>query len=161
MIRTCNIKDAQAIAEINNFYIEHTTYTFDERPITKEEITRRIINTLSRYPWFVYVQETQVLGYAYASEWREKSAYRYSVESTIYLKNGQEKKGIGTLLYRELIKELKQRSIHCIIGVISLPNSSSVRLHEKMGFEKVAHMKQTGRKFDRWIDVGYWELVLD
>jgi L-amino acid N-acyltransferase YncA len=159
MIRPCNITDAQAIAEIYNYYVEHTTVTFDEIPLTAEEMALRIENIMNRYPWLVYEQESHILGYAYASGWRDRSAYRFSVESTIYLEKGQEKKGIGTLLYGKLIQELKQRSVHCIIGVISIPNPSSIRLHEKLGFEKVAHMKQTGYKFNRWIDVGYWELL--
>ena len=161
MIRPCNINDAQQIADIYNYYIEHTTITFDEHSLPVKEISRRISTTMNRYPWLVYEKEAQISGYAYASGFREKSAYRYSVESTIYVKHGEENQGIGTLLYQRLINDLKQQSMHCMVGVISLPNPASIRLHEKLGFEKVAHMKQTGRKFNQWIDVDYWELLLE
>ena len=161
MIRSCTISDAQEITDIYNYYVENTAITFDEYPLPTEEIALRIENTMRCYPWFVYENKDKVLGFAYASRFREKSAYRYTVESTIYVKHGEENQGIGTLLYQRLISESKQKSIHCMVGVISLPNPASIRLHEKMGFKKVAHMKQIGRKFNQWIDVGYWELVLE
>lgn len=161
MIRPCKIKDAQAIADIYNHYVEHTIVTFDEEPIATEEIAYRIENAMGRYPWLVYEQERTILGYTYASGWRGKSAYRYSVESTIYFKNDACGKGFGKALYAELIRHLRQQSYHCIFGVIALPNDSSVAFHEKFGFKKVGHLRQAGRKFGDWIDVGYWQLILE
>jgi len=136
MIRPCKTSDATDIADIYNHYIQHTTVTFDEKPITTEEIAHRIKNTMMKYPWLVYVRKGKVLGYAYASGWREKSAYRYSAESTIYFNDKDRGKGCGTALYQELLEKLEQKSIHCVFGVIALPNDVSVEFHEKFGFKK-------------------------
>jgi L-amino acid N-acyltransferase YncA len=109
----------------------------------------------------VFESDGGVIGYAYASEWNSRSAYKRSAEITVYLTNGETQRGLGTLLYTELIKQLKSMGCHAIIGGISLPNESSIRLHEKLGLEKVAHFKEVGCKFEKWIDVGYWELVIN
>jgi L-amino acid N-acyltransferase YncA len=102
----------------------------------------------------------KVVGYAYASKWKSRSAYRYAVESTVYLDPRFTGQGIGRHLYGSLIAELRQRSLHAVIGGIALPNPASIALHERMGFVKVAHFKEIGWKFNQWIDVGYWELIL-
>ena len=120
----------------------------------------RIIEITSFLPWFVYEEEGQIIGYAYANKWKGRCAYRFSVESTIYLKNGQQGKGIGSKLYTALLEVLRERKIHAVIGVIALPNANSQRLHEKFGFKKVAHFTEVGYKFNKWINVGYWELLL-
>lgn len=103
---------------------------------------------------------SQLLGYCYASKWKGRCAYRYSVESTVYLSPDATGKGIGSKLYGTLLAELRQRQFHTVIGGIALPNPASVALHEKLGFEKVAQFRQVGNKFGRWIDVGYWQLLL-
>jgi phosphinothricin acetyltransferase len=82
------------------------------------------------------------------------------VESTIYLRPDAAGRGLGTKLYSSLLAELRDRQLHVAIGGIALPNAASVALHEKLGFEKVAHFRQVGNKFDRWVDVGYWQLIL-
>jgi len=87
-------------------------------------------------------------------------AYRFTVESTIYLDPEYRGQGIRRELYKALISKLSQRTLHSVIGIIALPNPASMALHERMGFEKVAHFKETGWKFNKWIDVGYWELML-
>jgi phosphinothricin acetyltransferase len=101
-----------------------------------------------------------VVGYAYAGPWRSRAAYRDAVESTVYVESGLAGSGIGSKLYDALIPELRRRSFHCAMGGIALPNAASVALHEKKGFIKVAHFREVGWKFQRRIDVGYWELVL-
>jgi phosphinothricin acetyltransferase len=120
----------------------------------------RIRDVTAALPWLVYESEGGVLGYAYATKWRVRSAYRYSAETSVYVAPGQGGKGIGSALYKTLLEELRAREIHMVIGGIAQPNPASVALHERLGFEKVAHFKQVGRKFDRWIDMGYWELQL-
>ena len=87
-------------------------------------------------------------------------AYRFSVESAVYVSHDQVGQGTGSSLYAELLDELENLGMHCVLGGISLPNPDSVRLHERLGFEKVAHHREVGRKFDRWIDVGFWQLQL-
>jgi phosphinothricin acetyltransferase len=113
-------------------------------------------------PWLVAEENGRVVGYAYAAPWkaRVRAAYRFSVEITVYLAPGNVRRGIGSLLYSRLISSLQTLGVHTVIGGVALPNKASVALHEKFGFEKVAHFQQVGFKFNRWIDVAYWERIL-
>ena len=160
MIRSVTTADAAAIAAIYNHYVFNTIVTFEEEPVSTAEIARRIGEVLDSSIWLVWVEQDQVLGYAYAGKWKSRCAYRYSVESTVYLDKAATGRGIGTQLYAALIADLKKRGIHGIIGGVALPNAASVALHEKLGFQKIGQFKEVGWKFDEWIDVGYWELVL-
>lgn len=160
MIRNAKSSDASAIAEIYNYYILHSIATFEKEVVDGHEIKKRIQSVISKLPWLVFEKNQEVIGYAYAGEWNLRSAYKQTAEITIYLKNGETRSGLGTLLYSELISQLKSMGYHAIIGGISLPNESSIRLHEKFGLEKVAHFKEVGFKFKKWIDVGYWELLI-
>jgi phosphinothricin acetyltransferase len=160
MIRSVNPADAGSICNIYNQYIINTTITFEENPVSIPEMETRIKNTVLSYPWLVYEENGIILGYTYAQKWKERSAYRYSVETGIYLDRECKGKGIGTLLKGELLEVLKKRSIHAVICGIALPNPASIALCEKFGFEKVAHFKNVGYKMDKWIDVGYWQLIL-
>ncbi len=160
MIRPVEKEDAQTICNIYNHYIENSIYTFDEEPVSVEVMQGRIDEITSYLPWFVYQVSEKIVGYACANRWKTKSAYRYAVETTIYLSPGETGRGIGSRLYGELITSLKTCQMHCAIGIITIPNPASIALHERMGFEKVAHFKEVGWKFNQWIDVGYWELIL-
>jgi phosphinothricin acetyltransferase len=160
MIRPATPDDASAIVDIYNHYIATTTISFEEQPVAPDEMAARIRDVTAALPWFVYESEGKVAGYAYATKWRARSAYRFSAETSVYVAPGQGGKGIGSTLYKTLLEELRAREIHMAIGGIAQPNPASVALHESLGFEKVAHFKQVGRKFDRWVDVGYWELQL-
>ena len=111
-------------------------------------------------PWVVCEEKGELLGYALTSRWKSRCAYQYSLESTVYLKPGATGRGLGSALYESLIERVRERNYHTLIGGIALPNEPSIRLHEKFGFEKIGHFREVGYKFDRWIDVGYWELVL-
>ncbi|MFZ6712536.1 arsinothricin resistance N-acetyltransferase ArsN1 family B [Undibacterium sp. TC9W] len=161
MIRTATAADAAAIINIYNHYIATTTISFEENPVTEQEMAQRIKDVSASLPWYVEEQDGVVIGYAYATPWRARSAYRFSVESTVYVAASHAGQGIGKRLYQTLIADLRQRGIHVIIGGIAQPNAASVALHESLGFEKVAHFKDVGRKFEQWVDVGYWELGLD
>jgi len=160
MIRNASIKDAANICNIYNHYIANTIITFEEEPVAVSEMEKRISAIIPSLPWIVYEEKGRVIGYAYACKWKERSAYRLSVETAIYLDKDAVGKGIGKMLYQHLLNELKKLSIHAVIGGISLPNETSQRLHEKMGFKKVSHFAEVGFKFDKWIDVGYWEKIL-
>ncbi|NAS11250.1 arsinothricin resistance N-acetyltransferase ArsN1 family B [Poritiphilus flavus] len=160
MIRTVVRADADDIAAIYNHYIKNDIATFEEEPVTAADIERRISAVVPELPWLVYEDSGSIMGYAYASKWNPRSAYRYSVESTVYLKADVKGKGIGSQLYSALLQKLKAQNIRMVIGGISLPNAASQRLHEKFGYEKVAHFKEVGYKFGRWIDVGYWQLSI-
>jgi Sortase and related acyltransferases len=160
MIRPATSADASAICSIYNHYIENTVITFEEEPLTADEMAERIRAYSDKYAYIVYEKDGVVIGYAYGSSWRTRRAYRFSTETTVYLKDGTAGKGIGALLYAELIVRLKEKGFHSLIGCITLPNEKSVRLHEKMGFKKVAHFHEAGWKFDQWLDVGFWELIV-
>ncbi|MFZ6874026.1 arsinothricin resistance N-acetyltransferase ArsN1 family B [Undibacterium sp. Di27W] len=160
MIRTVTPADAAAIIAIYNHYIATTTISFEENPVTEQEMAQRIHDVSASLPWYVEEQDGEILGYAYATPWRARSAYRFSVESTVYVAASHAGKGIGKRLYQILIADLRQRGIHIMLGGIAQPNIASVALHESLSFEKVAHFKDVGRKFEQWVDVGYWELRL-
>lgn len=160
MIRHVELSDAYDICGIYNEYITTSKITFEEEALPVEEIISRIKNVTQNYPWLVYEKDDEVLGYTYAARWKERSAYRHTVETGIYIDSNHVGKGIGTKLKGELLKELRDRSIHCVISGIALPNPASTALCKKFGFKKVAHFKEVGLKFNDWIDVGYWQLLL-
>lgn len=162
MIRDARPEDSSQIADIYNHYVRDTAITFETDPVTASEMATRLEHIQShRLPWLVAEENGQLLGYAYASPWRSRAAYRQSVEVTVYLRRDCHGHGWGARLYHPLFKGLRNRAIHTAIGGIALPNAASVALHEKFGMEKVAHFKAVGCKFDRWIDVGYWQCLLD
>jgi len=161
IIRPALPADAPAIAAIYNHYILTTTISFEETPIDGAEIAQRMANVFAAgLPYVVAEEDGTLSGYAYATAWRARPAYRTSVETTVYLRTGTHARGVGTLLYRALLDQLRRDGYHMAIGGIAQPNAASVRLHEKLGFEKVAHFSEVGCKFGRWVDVGYWELKL-
>ncbi|PHQ57526.1 MAG: phosphinothricin acetyltransferase [Lutibacter sp.] len=161
MIRSVKLEDAFKICEIYNHYVLNSVVTFEETPVEEGEMRKKIKALSSKLPWIVYEDGDQILGFAYASEWKSRSAYKHTTESTVYLKQGQSNKGLGSILYTALINQLIQHDFHAIIGGISLPNDASIALHEKFGFEKVAQFKDVGFKFGNWVDVGYWELIIN
>ncbi len=159
MIRSANEDDATAIARIYNHYILNTVVTFEETIVSVEEMSGRIAEiTRASLPYLVAEQNDGIIGYAYATAWKGRSAYRFSVETTVYLDAGLVGKGHGTDLYQVLLAQLQERGLHVAMGGIALPNPGSVGLHESWG-SKVAHFNEVGLKFDKWIDVGYWQRV--
>lgn len=161
-IRSANPADAAAIAAIYNHYVATTTITFEEAEVGSDEMAHRIAKVISaKLPWLVLEQDGKILGYAYASGWKERSAYRFSVESSIYLQPEARGKGLARQLYQHLLHLLRQSGVHLVIGGVALPNEASVGLHRKMGFQPVGAFQEVGRKFGRWIDVSYWQLRLE
>lgn len=162
MIRDAHENDFETIAEIYNHYVRATVVTFEESEIDQSEISIRINKVKSAGLWWLVSEENgQVIGYAYASKWHDRSAYRNTVEASVYLRHGSGGKGHGTMLYEELFNRLKAKGLHTVIGGIALPNPSSVKLHEKFAMSQVAHFKEVGYKFGQWIDVGYWQVRLN
>ncbi len=161
MIRTALQADAASIADIYNHYIHTSVITFEEESVSTETMGKRMQDSVDlSLPWLVAEENNELLGFAYASPWKTRSAYRFSVESTVYLKPTSTARGLGSALYAELFSRLKQTSAHAVIAGIALPNSASVALHEKFGMEKVGHFPEVGYKFNRWIDVGYWQKTI-
>lgn len=161
VIRSVHLNDAQQLVEIYNYYVLNTIITFDDAPLQCEAFEEKITTINAGYPFIVFEEHAKIIGYAYAGKWRQKPAYKNTVEITVYLKHGAHGKQIGTKLYTELLKQLKEQKAHTIIGGMTLPNPASVRLHEKFGFEQVAQFKEVGLKFGKWLDVGFWQLTLD
>ena len=160
-IRPATAADAEAVAAIYNPYVTGSTITFETEPVAAAEMAVRMSDALaSNLPWLVAVGDRGVVGYAYASKWKGRCAYRYAVESTVYVDAAHQGQGIGKALYMALIDALRARSMHTVIGGIALPNAASIALHERLGFENVARFRQVGFKLERWIDVGYWQLLL-
>jgi L-amino acid N-acyltransferase YncA len=157
-IRSATTADAAALAAIYNWYVANTAITFEVDPVSVDEMARRIESVLAAHEWLVLERDGELLGYAYAGRFRERAAYGQATESTIYLRHGLEGKGIGGPLYAELVRRTFARGYRHMVGAIALPNDPSVRLHERLGFVKAGHLFRIGRKFDRWIDVGNWQL---
>jgi len=158
MIRAAAEADAEAIAYIYNYYVTDTIVTFEEDPVTESEIARRIDLVQSAgLPWLVAEENGEILGYAYATQWKERVGYRFSVEITVYLDKDCKGRGIGSQLYGELFRLLEKRGVKSAVGGVALPNDASVALHEKFGMRKVAEFERIGVKFGQWINVGYWQ----
>lgn len=160
MIRQISATDVAKILPIYNFHVENTIVTFDLIPLTVQQYTEKVLRIAKEYPFLVFEDNNEIVGYAYASSWRPKPAYKQTVESTVYVKNNIQRKQIGTKLYTELLKQLKEKNYKVVIGGISLPNETSIKFHEKFGFEKVGHFSKVGKKFDQWVDVAFWQLNL-
>jgi L-amino acid N-acyltransferase YncA len=157
MIRPVQLSDAAAIAQIYQHYVTTTIISFETEPPSVDEITARMQKITARHSWLVYESEGALLGYAYTSTFRERRAYQASVESTIYLDQTAIGRGIGRALYQALLDDAATKGYREALGVIALPNEVSVRLHEKLGFVKVAHLEKIGYKFNQWIDVSIWQ----
>ena len=160
MIRAATPDDAGQIASIYNHYIEHSVITFEEEPVADAVMQARIEQGLLKYPWLLAERDERVAGYAYATQWKPRSAYRNTVETSVYISPEHPRQGLGEALYRALIDVLREKGFHSALGGIALPNEASVALHEKLGFRKVGELEEVGRKFDRWVNVGYWQRSL-
>ncbi len=158
-IRSVKPLDAGRIAEIYNYYIENTIITFETEKITAAEMKKRIAS--HRDGLFIVGEvEGRIIGYAYADQFQERAAYEYTRELSIYLDSEWTGKGYGMILYEALFDRLKKSKYKVLVGGIALPNDASVKLHRKYGFKKVANFEKVGYKFGKWIDVGYWELII-
>ena len=157
MIRPCTPDDAEAVCAIYNPYIAETTISYEDDPVTTDDMRTRISAVLKTgYPWLGWVEEGRLLGYSYATQFRERAAFRHSAEVSIYVAKDCHGRSIGRRLYEALFESLESKDIHMVFAGISLPNEVSIKLHEGLGFKKVAHYPEIGRKFDRWLDLGFW-----
>lgn len=161
-IRAATPADGAQLAKIYNHYIRETIVTFEEDDVSGDEMASRVTETTAAsLPWLIAEVAGRIIGFAYASKWKGRCAYRYTAESTVYLDPEATGQGSGTRLYQALFARLQERSIRAVIGGIALPNPGSIALHEKFGMRKVAHFERVGFKFNKWIDVGYWQVILD
>jgi phosphinothricin acetyltransferase len=161
VIRPVELSDAAAIAAIYRPIVDSTIISFEEDAPGTEEMSRRIAAiTAASYPWLAAEKDGQVKGYAYACRHRERAAYRYSVDVSVYVAQDARNAGIASALYETLFAQLAQRGFHRAFAGIALPNQASIALHRRFGFEPVGIYKEVGRKFDRWLDVSWWQKAL-
>jgi phosphinothricin acetyltransferase len=158
-IRPVTLEDAPQVAELYNYYVKNTHHTFEYEPLSLEEIEARINKITAVYPFLVAEENGEILGYSHAARFKLRQAYEHTSEVLIYVKNDAKKRGVGTALYMDLFDLLEEMNIHVMIAGIALPNDSSVKFHERLGFTKAAHFKEIGYKLGRWFDVGYWQFI--
>lgn len=159
-IRFVNETDSENIFSIYKPYIENTTITFECIPPTLIDFKKRIEKISSFYPYIVCEIENKIIGYAYATKVRERAAYQWDAELSIYLDNKYLHFGIGKILYKALLDLLKEQNIYNVYGVITQPNKISEKLHESLGFTKIGVFHNTGNKFNKWLDVVWYEKSL-
>jgi L-amino acid N-acyltransferase YncA len=163
-IREARPEDASAIAAIYAPYVETGTVSFELEPPDARAMRGRMTASEGLYPWLVVTNGDEnggVLGYAYATRFRDRPAYRYIVETSVYLASGTQGQGNGRQLYEALIATLRAQGFTHAIGAIALPNDHSIRLHESVGFRRTGVLREVGYKQGRWIDVGFWQRELN
>lgn len=165
-IRPATTQDAAEVAAVYNHYVQTSTATFEESPVADTEMASRISTVHGHgLPWLVADADDgddgTLRGYAYATPWRPRSAYRFAAEVTVYVAQDSVGQGVGAALYGQLLPAVRECGRTTVLAGIALPNPGSVALHERCGFGKVAHLERVGFKQGRWIDVGYWQLALE
>ncbi len=160
-VRAAAPADADAIAAIYAPHVLIGIASFETEAPDARAIAGRMAASDGLYPWLVATSETgEVMAYAYATRFRERLAYRFVVETTVYVAEAAQRQGAGRLVYRALIETLRAQGFTRAIGAIALPNAGSVALHEAVGFRAAGLYDAVGYKHGRWIDVGYWQCDL-
>ena len=159
-VRSATLGDASEMLAIYAPYVSDTAISFESDPPTEREFSDRIERGLAVGPWLVLQREGQILGYAYATKFRERAAYDATRETTVYVAPGHHGEGVGRELMTDLLARLRAGGIALAVAAITLPNDASVGLHEHLGFVPVGVFHGVGRKFERSHDVGFWELRL-
>ncbi len=161
IIRLATTADAAALLAIYAPYIEHTSITFETETPAVEAFAERIQSYLQHFPWLVCEVDGRVAGYAYAYRYRERIAYQWSVECSVYIHEDFMRGGVAAALYTALFAILKKQEYRNVYAVINLPNDRSVALHEKLGFRYFATYEQVGYKHGQWKNVGWWRLIIN
>lgn len=156
-IRITKIEDAKELLDIYRYYVENTSITFEYDVPSIEEFENRIKSTLLKYPYIVAEEDSKIYGYAYAGAFKGRRAYDWAVETSIYVKNGDSRHGVGTLLYNELEKYLKLQNIINVNACITYPNEKSEEFHKRFGYKTIGHFTKCGYKFGKWHDMIWME----
>jgi len=156
-VRVATENDAAAVSAIYAPYVRETAISFEELPPAPDEMSGRIKRTLATHPFLVFEDVASVVAYAYASAHRERAAYRWSADVAIYAAPAVHRRGVGRALYAHLLNILRRQGFHAAFAGITLPNASSIGLHEAMGFEHVGTYAEVGFKLGAWRDVGWWQ----
>ena len=163
-IRMGTPRDAADCLAIYAPIVNNTTISFEETPPSVQEMESRITKALAHSLWIVAldpeVSPQGVLGYAYASQYRARPAYDWTCETTVYVHESARSRGIGTRLYQVLLEGLRLLGYRSAMAGITLPNPTSVRLHESVGFKPAGGSREAGFKFSAWHDVGFWQVPL-
>jgi phosphinothricin acetyltransferase len=159
-IRFAEPRDAAAIQAIYAPYCEATAVSFEAVPPSAEQMAERIARISATYPWLVCEADGQIAGYVYACQHRERAAYRWAVDVTVYVEANHQRRGLGRALYTSLFAILRQQNYIKAFAGITLPNPASVGVHEALGFQPVAVYRGVGFKLGQWRDVGWWQLEL-
>ncbi|MEO5947980.1 MAG: N-acetyltransferase family protein [Chitinophagaceae bacterium] len=160
-IRLAKPADSKSILDIYAPYIQNTSLTFEIEVPSIQSFAKRIETYMHNWPWLVCEVNGVVTGYAYASRYRERTAYQWSVECSVYIHDDFQKAGIGNALYMALFEILKRQSYNNVYAVINLPNDKSVVFHEKCGFKYFATFEKVGYKLGQWKNVGWWRLIVN
>lgn len=161
LVREFSEGDVASANALTNYYIVHTAIHFGSSPAADEEFAATWRAGASRFPWLAADDEGRFVGYCKAGTWRERDAYRRTVETGIYVDPSAQRRGVGRALYCELFRRLRKAGFHTVVAGITLPNEPSVRLHEALGFRRVGVFQAVGYKFGAWHDVGFWQLDLE
>ena len=159
-VRAAREEDAVAIAAIYAPHVTVGTASFEVEAPDAAEMRRRMMASDGLYPWMVATDGDNrgaTLGYAYASAYHRRPAYRWTAETTVYVADAARRRGVGRRLYATLIATLQAQGFTQAIGAIALPNESSIALHETAGFRRVGVIREVGHKAGQWVDVGYWQ----
>ena len=156
-LRAATVNDASVLAGIYKYYVENTTISFEYDAPSERDFADRVAHRLEKYPFLVAEDNEAVVGYAYASEYRERRAYDHSVELSIYIDKDERRCGTGTLLYSALLEILKEQNFASAYSCITIPNSPSVSFHEEMGFKLIGYFHKAGFKHGSWLDVAWSE----
>lgn len=159
-LRVARPDDAAAMQAIYAPLVRETAISFEVAPPTVGEMQERIAHTIPRFPWLVCADGEQICGYAYASRHRERPAYQWSVDVSVYIHAAWRRQGIGHALYTSLFAILRAQGFVNVCAGIALPNPGSVRLHEAMGMQPIGVYRQVGFKLGDWHDVGWWQGML-
>jgi L-amino acid N-acyltransferase YncA len=153
-------RDAAACAAIYEPYVLTTAVSFEDRPPDVAQMTERIARYQATHQWIVAEDAGDVAGYAYACPHRDRAAYRWTTEVSVYVGQAHQRRGIGRALYDELLPALRTQGFYVACAGVTLPNEASVALHESLGFTPVGVFRRIGHKLGRWWDVGWWQLSL-
>lgn len=159
-VRLATTADAERVRAIYAPHVRDSAVSFEREVPTVEEIERRIERTLESLPWLVVERDGEVVGYAYAHAYRRREAYQWAVESTVYVDESHQRRGVARGLYTSLLEVLRRQGYRTVYAAIALPNPASVEFHESMGFEPVGVFENAGYKGGAWHDVGWWALSL-
>lgn len=157
-IRAVTSTDAADMLAIYAPVVRTSPISFEHEPPSEESFTKRVVDISSQHPWLVAEVDGQIVGYAYGSLFRDRPAYRGTRETTVYVHDGYQRRGVARALMSALLDQLRQSGAHSVIAVITLPNAASVQLHQSLGFRHVGTFQEVGRKFDSWHDVGFYQL---